>query len=179
MRSTAQVQSSRQRVELVVDYKTVTLHNFHLSPYQRIHAAFPSSFMVFKEGCMVPGKIKIPHIPPVQRSRAVILQDGVRRFIGHDIIAVTDQLPQFVVYGFQPFCGSHHPVTHRGGEQAHTLAFKDFQLSVQGQMVIIFGRNNMSTLSEALLYGCSITGMGAVTIRPLASLYLGRMMRIT
>lgn len=93
---------------------------------------------------MVPGKIKIPHIPPVQRSRAVILQDGVRRFVGHDIIAATDQLPQFVVYGFQPFCGSHHPVTHRGGGQAHTLAFKDFQLLVQGRMVMIFGRSNMS-----------------------------------
>ena len=35
-----------------------------------------------------------------------------------------------------------------------------------------------STLSEALLWGCAITGMGAVMIRPSASRYLGRMMHI-
>ena len=39
--------------------------------------------------------------------------------------------------------------------------------------------NAYSTLSEALLWGCAITGMGAVMIRPSASRYLGRMMRFT
>ena len=54
-----------------------------------------------------------------------------------------------------------------------SFTLKDIQLSVQRQVVVIFGGSNVaSTLSEALLWGCAITGMGAVMIRPSASRYL-------
>ncbi len=129
---------------------------------------------------MEPGQIEVPHIPAVKSTGPVAFKYGMGCLIGHDVIAVLDQFTKFIIDWFQTPCGSHHPVTYGGRTQMDSFTLKDIQLSVQRQVVVIFGGSNVGQYTfRGIAVGCAITGMGAVMIRPSASRYLGRMMRFT
>ena len=99
--------------------------------------------MIYKEGGMKPGQIEVPHIPAMKSTGSVAFKYGVGRLIGHDVITVLNQFTKLIVDRLQTLCGSHHPVTYGGRTQMDAFTLKNVQLSVQRQVIVIFGGGNV------------------------------------
>ena len=92
---------------------------------------------------MEPGQIEVPHIPAVKGTGTVAFKYGMGRLIGHDVITVLDQFTKLIIDRFQTLCGGHHPVTYGGRTQMDAFTLKNVQLSVQRQVIVIFGGSNV------------------------------------
>lgn len=89
------------------------------------------------------GQIEVLYIFVVKSIGLVVFKYGMGCFIGYDVIVVFDQFMKFIIDWFQMLCGSYYLVIYGGRIQMDFFMFKDIQLFVQRQVVVIFGGSNV------------------------------------